>query len=133
MYSKRGVMMLAHNVHDVQSFQRHVHSNRLNGVDNQWLNTEEAQRFFPSLDISPSARYPIVGAALQRRAGTARHDAVAWGYARGAAARGVDIIQNCPVTRSVVGRTGVSPASRRRGASSLRRRSRSPPPATPRS
>ena len=98
MFSKRGVLMLAHNVHDVQSFQRHVHSNRLNGVDNQWLSAKEAKLFCPPLDISPSARYPVMGAALQRRAGTARHDAVAWGYARGAAARGVDIIQNCPVT-----------------------------------
>ncbi|OWU68153.1 sarcosine oxidase subunit beta [Roseovarius sp. 22II1-1F6A] len=98
MFSKRGVMMLAHTVHDVQSFQRHVHSNRLNGVDNAWLTPQQAQEFCPPLDISPSARYPVLGAALQRRAGTARHDAVAWGYARAAAARGVDIIQNCPVT-----------------------------------
>ncbi|MEQ3626270.1 MAG: sarcosine oxidase subunit beta family protein [Celeribacter sp.] len=98
MFSKRGVMMLAHTVHDVQSSQRHVHSNRLNGVDNAWLTPEQAQAFCPPLDISPHARYPVLGAALQRRAGTARHDAVAWGYARAAAARGVDIIQNCPVT-----------------------------------
>jgi sarcosine oxidase subunit beta len=97
MFSKRGVLMLAHTVHDVQSFQRHIHSNRLNGVDNQWLSAKEAKVFCPPLDISESARYPVVGAALQRRAGTARHDAVAWGYARAAAARGVDIIQNCPV------------------------------------
>ena len=98
MYSKRGVMMLAHNVHDVQSFQRHIHSNRLNGVDNRWLTPQEAKEFCPPLNISPDARYPVMGAALQQRAGTARHDAVAWGYARGAAARGVDIIQNCAVT-----------------------------------
>ncbi|WP_022728920.1 sarcosine oxidase subunit beta family protein [Fodinicurvata sediminis] len=98
MFSQRGVMMLAHNVHDVQSFQRHLHSNRLNGVDNQWLTPEEAKAYCPPLDISKSARYPVMGAALQRRAGTARHDAVAWGYARAAAARGVDIVQNCPVT-----------------------------------
>ena len=98
MFSERGVLMLAHNVHDIQSFQRHVHSNRLNGVDNAWLTPEEAKAFCPALDLNPNARYPVVGAALQRRAGTARHDAVAWGYARGAAARGVDIIQNCPVT-----------------------------------
>jgi len=98
MFSQRGVMMLAHNVHDVQSFKRHVHSNRLNGIDNEWLTPEEAKEFCPPLDISPSARYPVMGAALQRRGGVARHDAVAWGYARGAAARGVDIIQNCPVT-----------------------------------
>ncbi len=97
MYSKRGVMMLAHNVHDVQSFRRHIHSNRLNGVDNRWLSPEEAKAFCPPLNIAPDARYPVMGAALQMRAGTARHDAVAWGYARAAAARGVDIIQNCPV------------------------------------
>ena len=98
MFSRRGVMMLAHNVHDVQSFQRHVHSNRLNGVDNRWLSAREAKEFCPPLNISAHARYPVLGAALQMRAGTARHDAVAWGYARAAAARGVDIIQNCPVT-----------------------------------
>ncbi|WP_370160883.1 sarcosine oxidase subunit beta family protein [Limimaricola soesokkakensis] len=97
MFSRRGVMMLAHNVHDVQSFQRHVHSNRLNGVDNRWLSAEEAKEFCPPLNISRDARYPVMGAALQMRAGTARHDAVAWGYARAAAALGVDIIQNCPV------------------------------------
>jgi len=98
MYSPRGVMMLAHNVHDVQVFKRHIHANRLNGVDNEWLSPEEAKEYCPPLNISKDARYPIVGAALQRRGGTARHDAVAWGYARGASARGVDIIQNCEVT-----------------------------------
>ena len=79
MFSRRGVMMLAHNVHDVQSFQRHVHSNRLNGVDNRWLSAEEAKEFCPPLNIRADARYPVMGAALQMRAGTARHDAVAWG------------------------------------------------------
>ncbi|WP_415392124.1 sarcosine oxidase subunit beta family protein [Paracoccus sp. SJTW-4] len=98
MYSRRGVLMLAHNVHDVQSFKRHIHSNRLNGVDNRWLTTQECKEYCPPLNISPDARYPVMGGALQERAGTARHDAVAWGYARAAAARGVDIIQNCPVT-----------------------------------
>ena len=98
MFSQRGVMMLAHNVHDVQIFKRHIHSNRLNGIDNEWLTPSQAKEFCPPLNISPDARYPVMGAALQRRGGVARHDAVAWGYARGAAARGVDIIQNCPVT-----------------------------------
>jgi sarcosine oxidase, subunit beta len=98
MYSKRGVMMLAHNVHDIQSFKRHIHANRLNGVDNEWLSPEEAKAYCPPLNISPDARYPVLGAALQRRGGTARHDTVAWGYARAAAALGVDIIQNCAVT-----------------------------------
>ncbi len=98
MYSPRGVMMLAHNVHDIQVLKRHVHANRLNGVDNEWLTPQQAKDFCPPLNISKDARYPVVGAALQRRGGTARHDAVAWGYARAAAARGVDIIQNCEVT-----------------------------------
>ncbi|MGO4563057.1 sarcosine oxidase subunit beta family protein [Rhizobiales bacterium 3FA27D7] len=98
MYSRRGVLMLAHNVHDVQSFKRHIHSNRLNGVDNRWLTREECKEYCPPLNISPTARHPVMGGALQERAGTARHDAVAWGYARAASARGVDIIQNCPVT-----------------------------------
>ncbi|HEY0327968.1 MAG TPA: sarcosine oxidase subunit beta family protein [Rhodopseudomonas sp.] len=98
MFSQRGVLMLAHNVHDVQSFKRHVYANRLNGVDNEWLTPEQAKAFCPPLNISPDIRYPVVGAALQRRGGVARHDAVAWGYARGADAMGVDIIQNCEVT-----------------------------------
>lgn len=106
MFSQRGVMMLAHNVHDVQSFKRHIHANRLNGVDNVWLSTAEAQAKCPPLNVSPNARYPVMGAAFQQRAGTARHDAVAWGYARAAAARGVDIIQNCQVTSIKRGANG---------------------------
>jgi sarcosine oxidase subunit beta len=98
MYSPRGVMMLAHTVHDVQVFKRHVHANRLAGIDNEWLTPEQAQEFCPPLNIAPGMRYPILGAALQRRGGTARHDAVAWGYARGADRLGVDIIENCEVT-----------------------------------
>ena len=98
MYSPRGVIMLAHNVHDVQVLKRHVHANRLNGIDNEWLTPEQAKDFCPPLNISREARYPVMGATLQRRGGTARHDAVAWGYARGANARGVHIIQNCEVT-----------------------------------
>jgi sarcosine oxidase, subunit beta len=98
MYSPRGVMMLAHNTHDVQVGKRHVHANRLQGIDNEWLSPAEAKAFCPILNISPDIRYPIMGAALQRRGGVARHDAVAWGYARAASAMGVDIIQNCEVT-----------------------------------
>ena len=97
MYSPRGVLMLAHNTDDVQTFKRHVHANRLVGIDNEWLAPEQARAFCPILNISQNIRYPIVGAALQRRGGTARHDAVAWGYARAASALGVDILQNCEV------------------------------------
>ena len=98
MFSPRGVMMLAHTVHDIQVFKRHVHANRCNGVDNEWLEPEQAKAFCPPLNISSDIRYPVLGAALHRRGGTARHDAVAWGYARAADALGVDIIENCEVT-----------------------------------
>lgn len=98
MYSPRGVMMLAHNIHDVQVFKRHVHANRLAGIDNEWLTAEQAKEFCPLLNIERNIRHPVIGASLQRRGGTARHDAVAWGYARGADRLGVDIIQNCEVT-----------------------------------
>jgi sarcosine oxidase subunit beta len=98
MFSQRGVMMLAHSLHDVQSSMRHIYANQLSGIDNEWLTPQQAKDYCPPLNISREARYPILGAALQRRGGVARHDAVAWAYARGAAARGVDIVQNCPVT-----------------------------------
>ena len=97
MYSPRGVLMLAHNVHDVQVFKRHIHANRCSGVDNEWLDPAQAKAFCPPLNIERNIRYPVLGAALQRRAGTARHDAVAWGYARAADALGVDIVENCEV------------------------------------
>jgi sarcosine oxidase, subunit beta len=98
MFSPRGVMMLAHTVHDVQVARRHIHANRCNGVDNEWLTPEQAKAYCPPLNIAQDIRYPVLGAALQRRGGTARHDAVAWGYARAADALGVDIIENCEVT-----------------------------------
>ncbi len=97
MYSARGVLMLAHNDHDVRVIKRHVHANRLQGIDNEWLTPTEAKAFCPPLHIGDDARYPVLGAALQRRGGVARHDAVAWAYARAASAMGVDIIQNCEV------------------------------------
>ncbi len=97
MFSPRGVMLLAHNHHDEQAFKRHIYANRLAGIPNEWLTPEQAKEFCPILNIDPGIRYPVVGAALQRKGGTARHDAVAWGYARAASARGVDIIENCEV------------------------------------
>ena len=65
MFSPRGVMMLAHTVHDVQVAQRHIHANRCNGVDNEWLTPEEAKAYCPPLNIDPGLRYPVLGAALQ--------------------------------------------------------------------
>ena len=98
MFSQRGVMNVAHTLHDVRELKRRWHANRLNDIDCEWLNTNEVKKFCPVINTSPNIRYPVLGATLQRRAGTARHDAVAWGYARGADAMGVDIIQNCEVT-----------------------------------
>ncbi len=98
MFSQRGVMHLAHSVHDLQEVKRRLHANRLCGIDSEFLTPAEIHELEPLLNVSKSARYPILGASLQRRGGTARHDAVAWGYARAADAMGVDIIQNCEVT-----------------------------------
>jgi len=98
MLSQRGVVNLAHNLGDMRGISRRVHSNRLNGIDAEILSTDQVKALVPILNTSPNARYPILGASLQRRGGTARHDAVAWGFARAADARGVDIIQECGVT-----------------------------------
>ncbi len=122
MYSPRGVMMLAHNHHDVIVTKRHVHANRLSGIDNEWLTPEQARAFCPILNVSKEMRYPVLGAALQRRGGTARHDAVAWGYARGADALGVDIVENCEVAAIRRGADGaVSGVETTRGAIQARR------------
>jgi sarcosine oxidase subunit beta len=92
------VLNLAHDLHDVREGRRRVHANRLNGIDAEWLTPAETKAFCPILNLAPDARYPVLGATLQRRGGIARHDAVAWGFARACDARGVDIIQHCEVT-----------------------------------
>jgi sarcosine oxidase subunit beta len=97
MLSQRGVMNLAHNQHDLREISRRVNANRLNGVDSEFLDARQVKEFCPIIDLRAGGRYPVLGASLQRRGGTARHDAVAWGYARAADARGIDIIQECPV------------------------------------
>jgi sarcosine oxidase subunit beta len=110
MLSQRGVLNLAHSEADIREGHRRAGANRLNGIDAEWLEPAEVKRFCPVLSISPQARYPVLGATLQRRGGVARHDAVAWGYARAADALAVDIVENCEVTaiRSEAGRvTGV--------------------------
>jgi sarcosine oxidase, subunit beta len=98
MFSQRGVLNLCHNLHDIREAQRRLHALRLNGVDSEYLSTGEIKAFCPVLNTSPGVRYPVLGGTLQRRAGTARHDAVAWGYARAASERGVDIVEHCEVT-----------------------------------
>ncbi|MEO7729257.1 MAG: sarcosine oxidase subunit beta family protein, partial [Burkholderiales bacterium] len=98
MFSQRGVLNLAHSYADLDTYARRGNAMRLNGIDAELLMRDEVAAKVPPLDCSPSARYPIMGGLLQRRGGVARHDAVAWGYARAADARGVDIIQQCEVT-----------------------------------
>ena len=98
MMSQRGVLNIAHDEHEARELIRRVEANRLNGVDAEWLDAQQVKAFCPIIDISRSARYPVVGATLQQRGGINRHDAVVWGYARAADALGVDIIQQCEVT-----------------------------------
>jgi len=98
MFSQRGVLNLGHTLQDMRDIERRVSANRLNGIDSQLLNTQEVQDIVPILDCSTHARYPVLGASWQPRGGTARHDAVAWGYARAADALGVDLIQQTEVT-----------------------------------
>src|SRR5690349_15686645 len=98
MFSQRGLLSTAHTIHDMQALRRRVYAIQLNGIDSEILTREQVAAYCPILDCSPTARYPVFGASLQRRGGVARHDAVAWGFARGADARGVDILQNCEVT-----------------------------------
>ena len=98
MLSQRGVLNLAHNEHDLKEISRRVRAIRMNGIDSEILDRQGVKAEVPIIDISPTARYPVLGASIQRRGGVARHDAVAWGFARAADARGVDIIQNCEVT-----------------------------------
>jgi sarcosine oxidase subunit beta len=97
MLSQRGLITLAHSRHELDAMAAWVNAMQVNGIDAEAIGTDEVRRLAPLLDCSSSARFPILGGALQRRAGIARHDAVAWGYARAADARGVDIIQNCEV------------------------------------
>ena len=97
-FSQRGLLSLVHNRGDVREARRHAFANQLNGIDAEWLTPEEVKAFCPIVNISPDTRYPVMGATLQRRAGTAKHDYVAWAFARKADQMGVDLIQNCEVT-----------------------------------
>jgi sarcosine oxidase subunit beta len=97
MLSQRGLMLLAHSRHDLDAMSRWANAMRMNGIAAELLTPHQVGALAPALDLSPEARLPVLGGFLQRRGGTARHDAVAWGYARAASALGVDIIQNCEV------------------------------------
>jgi len=97
MLSQRGVLTLAHTPHQLDGLTRWSNSIQLQGIDAEMLKVEQIHAYMPLLDVSAGARFPVLGGFIQRRGGVARHDAVAWGYARGADAMGVDIVQNCEV------------------------------------
>lgn len=98
MLSQRGLILLAHSRHDLDSMARWANAMQMNGIDAQLLTRRQVAERAPLLEMSREARFPILGGFMQHRAGTARHDAVAWGYARAADSLGVDILQNCEVT-----------------------------------
>ncbi len=98
LFSQRGVLNLAHTLQDVRDGRRRVNANRLNGIDAEWLDSAGVAEVCPLVDISPDVRYPVLGATFQPRGGIARHENVAWGYARAADALGVDLLQGCEVT-----------------------------------
>jgi sarcosine oxidase subunit beta len=97
MVSQRGVLNLCHSDGQRDAYARRGNAMRLHGIDAELLDRDGVRKVAPFLNFD-HARFPIQGGLLQRRGGTARHDAVVWGYARGASDRGVDIIQNCEVT-----------------------------------
>jgi sarcosine oxidase subunit beta len=105
-FDQKGVLNLAHSPSDVRSSRRRVEANRLSGIDAEWLEPAEVAEVCPILNVSPDLRYPVMGATLQRRGGTARHDKVAWAYATRASELGVDIVEHCEVTGFVRGEYG---------------------------
>ena len=98
MFSQRGSIELAHSAAEMEGLRRVVNAMQVSGIESSLLSREEVLAMVPLLNPSPDGRWPVHGAMIQRRAGVARHDAVAWGYARAADGLGVDIIQSCDVT-----------------------------------
>lgn len=98
LFSQRGVLNLLHSDGDLREGRRRVNANRLSGIDAELLTAAEVKAYCPLVSTSEDVRYPVVGATLQRRGGIAKHDYVAWAFARAADALGVDLIQNCEVT-----------------------------------
>jgi len=115
MFSQRGVMNLGHTLQDIRDIERRSNANYLNGIDSEVLSPKQIRQIVPIMNTSPNARYPVLGASFQRRGGVARHDAVAWGFARAADREGVDILQNCEVTGILRERGVVSGVETSRG------------------
>ncbi|MBN9052436.1 MAG: FAD-dependent oxidoreductase, partial [Rhizobiales bacterium] len=102
MLSQRGIITLAHSEAEMEMAARTVNAMQINGTDAELFGIEDVRRVLPLLNMSPDARHPVFGGVWQGRAGTARHDAVAWGYARAADRLGVDIIQSCEVEEFLI-------------------------------
>jgi sarcosine oxidase subunit beta len=98
LFSQRGVLNLAHTLQDVRDSVRRCEANRLNGIDAEWLDADQVKEVCPIINTSDNIRYPVLGATYQPRAGIAKHDHVAWAFARKADELGVDLIQDCEVT-----------------------------------
>ena len=98
MLSQRGVLTLAHSRHDLDAQSRWANAMLCNGIHAELLDAKQVEQLEPRLNFSDQARFPVLGGFIQRRGGPVRHDAVAWGYARGASALGVGIVQNCAVS-----------------------------------
>ena len=114
MFSPRGVAMLAQTHHEVRGYQRTAQANAIQGVETEFIGPERVKELCPIINID-GPRYPVLGALWQPRGGTARHDAVAWGYARAASAMGMDIIENCEVTAINQSRGAVTGVETSRG------------------
>ena len=97
MFSPRGVMMLAQTEHEIRGYQRTAYANALQGVSTEFISPQKVKELVPIIDIN-GPRYPVLGALWQPRGGTARHDAVAWGYARACSDMGMHILQKTEVT-----------------------------------
>ncbi len=102
MFSQRGVLNLGHTLQDMRDIERRVNANRLNGIDGEVLDPQQIKEIVPHMDCSQNTRYPVMGASWQPRGGVARHDAVAWGFARGADSYGVDLLQQTEVTDLII-------------------------------
>ncbi|MCC6203466.1 MAG: sarcosine oxidase subunit beta family protein [Hyphomicrobiales bacterium] len=102
MMSERGILTLVHSEAGMETAARSVNAIQINGIDCELFSREDVKRVVPIYNFAPDARYPVFGGTWQASGGTARHDAVAWGYARAASRLGVDIIQNCEITDFIV-------------------------------
>jgi sarcosine oxidase subunit beta len=120
LLSQRGVINLAHSLADVREGVRRVNANRLNGVDAEWLEPDEIKAVCPIVNVSAEVRYPVLGATYQPRGGIAKHDHMAWAFARAADVLGVDLVEGCDVEAITIDRGRVTNVMTNRGRVAVR-------------